>query len=89
MFNAAELVQRGVLPDIMGLYTEDDHLIDGVIISHPHQDHYGLSSFISKDVKHYLGEATHKIIEISNLFMSQQVHIESLTCFEKKDIPDR
>jgi ribonuclease J len=82
-FSAAELIQRGVLPVIKGLYTEDDRLMDGVIISHPHQDHYGLSSFISKHVKHFLGEATHRIIEISNLFMSQQVHIENVTYFEK------
>jgi ribonuclease J len=82
-FSAAELIQRGVLPDIKGLYTDDNRLMDGVIISHPHQDHYGLSSFISKHVKHYLGKATHKIIEISNLFMSQQVHIENVTYFEK------
>jgi ribonuclease J len=83
LFNADELIQQGVLPDIKGLYTNDDRWMDGVIISHPHQDHYGLSRFINKAVKHYLGEATHRIIEISNLFMSQQVHIVNATYFEK------
>ena len=82
--NANELIKLGVLPDIEGLYNETGPLIDGVIISHPHQDHYGLSNFINKNVKHYLGEATHKIIEISNLFMSQQVNIENATYFEKE-----
>ena len=41
-FNADELIQQGVLPAIKGLYKADDRLMDGVIISHPHQDHYGL-----------------------------------------------
>lgn len=81
-----ELIKLGVLPNIEGLYIDTGHLIDGVIISHPHQDHYGLSNFINKNVKYYLGEATHKIIEISNLFMSQQVNIENATYFEKEKI---
>ena len=38
--NPQELIEHGVLPDIKGLYSETDKLIDGVIISHPHQDHY-------------------------------------------------
>ena len=37
-----ELIECGVLPDIKGLYNDTDKLIDGVIISHAHQDHYGL-----------------------------------------------
>ena len=82
--NADELIKLGILPDIEGLYSDTGKLIDGVIISHPHQDHYGLSNFINKNVKYYLGEATHKIIEISNLFMSQQVNIGNTTYFEKE-----
>ena len=79
-----ELVKQGVLPDIEGLYTISGHAIDGVVISHPHQDHYGLSNFIHKDIKQYLGEATHKIIAISNLFLPQQVSILNATYFEKE-----
>ena len=79
----SELIERGILPDVEGLYSLNDHLIDGVIISHPHQDHYGLSNFIHKDIKYFLGEATHKIIEISNIFLSQKVIIENVTYFEK------
>lgn len=81
--SATELIEHGVLPDIAGLYASQSNLIDGVIISHPHQDHYGLSNFINKDVKYFLGEATHKIIEISNIFMLQEVNIANVTYFEK------
>jgi len=82
--NACELIKQGILPDIEGLYNDTGHLIDGVIISHSHQDHYGLSNFINKNVKHYLGKAAHKIIEISNLFMPQKVNIINATYFEKE-----
>ena len=73
---AGELVKSGVLPDIHGLYEGSDPTIDAVIISHPHQDHYGLINFISKDIRFVMGEATHKIIEINNLFTRQNIRIE-------------
>jgi ribonuclease J len=80
----SELIKNGVLPDIEGLYTSAESMIDAVIISHPHQDHYGLFNYINKDVKCYLGEATHKIIELNNLFTSQEIHIKNYSYFEKE-----
>jgi len=71
--NPKELIKHGVLPDIKGLYNEIDKLIDGVIISHPHQDHYGLANYINDDAQYYLGKATHKIIELNNLFTPQEI----------------
>lgn len=79
-----ELIERRVLPDIKGLYDETDKLIDGVVISHAHQDHYGLLNFIHRNVNHYLGEATHKLIEINNIFTPQEIHIEKVIYFEKE-----
>ena len=81
--NVDELVKQSILPDVLGLYNDTDKLIDGVIISHPHQDHYGLSNFINKNVKHFLGEATHIIIKLNNLFTSREINIENVTFFEK------
>lgn len=82
--NPRELIEHGVLPDIKGLYDDTDTLIDGVIISHPHQDHYGLSNFIDKKVKYFLGEATHKIIELNSLFTPQEINIENAHYFKKE-----
>ncbi len=79
-----ELIEHGVLPDIKGLYNDNDKLIDGVIISHAHQDHFGLLNYIHKAVKHYLGEATHKLIELNNIFTPQEIHIEQTIFFEKE-----
>ncbi len=79
-----ELIEDGVLPDLKGIYDETDKLIDGVVISHPHQDHYGFSNYIHKNVQYYLGEATHKIIDINSLFTSRKIIIENANYFEKE-----
>ena len=79
-----KLIAHGVLPDIKGLYDEKDKMIDGVIISHPHQDHFGLIKFIHKNVQFHLGEATHKLIEISNIFTPQEIHIDKVNYFERE-----
>jgi len=77
------LVEKGVLPNIEGLYDNSKNLIDGVIISHPHQDHYGLANFINDNVQYYLGEASHKIIKLNNLFTPQEIHLKNTNYFEK------
>ncbi len=79
----SELIKNRVLPDIEGLYNKSKNLIDGVIISHPHQDHYGLVNFLNEDVQYFLGEATHKIIELNNLFTPQETHVKNTNYFEK------
>ena len=81
--NSDELVNKGILPNIDGLYDNSKNTIDGVIVSHPHQDHYGLINFINDDVQYYLGEATHKIIKLNNLFTPQEVYLKNTNYFEK------
>ena len=82
--SSKELVEKGVLPNIQGLYDHSDCMIDGVIISHAHLDHYGLINFIQDDVQYYLGEATHEIIELSNIFTPQDIHLKNTKYFEKE-----
>ncbi len=80
----AELIKSGVLPDVKGIYSDNEGLIDGILISHPHQDHYGLYNYIAPAVKCYMGQATHKIIEISNMFTPQTIIIPNPVYFEKE-----
>ena len=35
-------------------------------------------------MQYYLGEATHKIIELNNLFTPQEIHLKNITYFEKE-----
>ncbi len=79
-----ELIKKAVLPNIEGLYDNSKNFIDGVIISHPHQDHYGLTNYLNENVHYYLGEATHKIIELNNLFTPQEIHLKNTSYFEKE-----
>jgi len=43
-------------------------MIDGVLISHPHIDHYGFFDYLNKDICFYLGEAAKKIIDLTVIF---------------------
>ncbi len=63
---------------------EDYYVIDGIILSHAHLDHYGLFDFLNPDIKIYLGQATHKIIELNSLFTPQSLTISNPVYFEKE-----
>ena len=65
-----ELAKDKVLPDIGGVYAwdTDKKMIDGVLISHPHIDHYGFFGYLHKDICFYLGEAAKKMIDLTVIF---------------------
>jgi ribonuclease J len=49
------------LPPVAG-FAEDDPSLVGVLISHAHQDHWGLAELVPAAVPIYMGEATHRIL---------------------------
>ena len=55
------------LPPISGLDGNDPSLL-GLLISHPHQDHYGLASGISEKVPIFIGEAASNILRQAAFF---------------------
>lgn len=63
-----DLIQSGVLPDIEGLYEGEQPTINAVLLSHPHQDHYGLLPFINPKIPIYLSEGCKELIEVSHFF---------------------
>ena len=77
-----ELIKNGVLPNIANAYSENTD-ISGVLISHPHGDHYGLMQFLNKDIPVFLGKATHEILKLNNIFLYQKNKIENPIYFEK------
>jgi ribonuclease J len=57
------LLNLGLLPRMEGLYKDDvDPPIDGVLISHPHTDHWGYACYLDNRIPLYCGEATKDII---------------------------
>ena len=75
-----ELVGKGILPDIKELYANDCNI--SLVLSHAHQDHFGLIKYINPNCKTYLGEATKKLIEISSVFTNQDWEIFNYQHFQ-------
>jgi ribonuclease J len=55
------------LPPISGLDGNDPSLL-GLLVSHPHQDHYGLASQVSPKVPVFIGEAASRILHEAAFF---------------------
>jgi len=71
-----ELIKKGILPDIKGLYGEDRQ-IDAILISHPHEDHFGLLSYVNKNIPIYLSEGTKRLIEIDAFFKGNKNYLKN------------
>jgi ribonuclease J len=55
------------LPDVPGLSEPDPSLL-GVLISHPHLDHYGLVGELQVEVPLYIGEEAARVLEAATFF---------------------
>ena len=60
---------ESLLPRVAGFREPDDSLL-GVVISHPHPDHYGLARHIRPEVPVYIGEAAHNILKAASAYVS-------------------
>ena len=69
-----ELIGMGILPKVSGLYwgLENERPVDAILLSHPHQDHYGLFPYVRKDIPVYLGEDTDKILRAAEIFLGDR-----------------
>ncbi len=78
------LVERGVLPDIEGLYNQANkqQKIAGVLISHGHLDHYGLFNYIHESISFYLGEATKELIDLTTIFTAREGEMKKYQFFK-------
>ena len=63
------------LPDIGGLAGGDDDSLLGVVLSHPHQDHYGLVEQINRSVPVYIGQAAAAILDAAAFFTSSGISL--------------
>lgn len=73
------LVKNKILPDIKGFYKWDkvNSKVDGVLISHPHMDHYGFFNYLREDINYYIGESAKNIIDITADFTSMKGRINN------------
>ena len=77
-----ELVAKGILPDVQGAYNSNSE-INGVLVSHPHADHFGLMQYLNPELPVWMGKATHEVLKLNNIFLNQDNHISSPCYFEK------
>ena len=83
-FTAEDLIKSGVLPDVEGIYNDDISSIDALLISHAHQDHWGLYNYINPSIKCHLSKATKELIEINNVFTAQNTIIRNPVFFDSE-----
>ena len=76
-----QLIADGVLPRIDGLFAGDSPAVAAVLLSHAHQDHYGLLRFVHPDIPLFMSRGTKSLAEVSNLFLDTAVRIDKVKTF--------
>jgi len=75
-----QLIKDKLLPDIHGLYENPE--FDCILISHAHQDHYGLLSFVHPDIQLYMSSGSKELIELSYLFKQTNCDLKNIKTLE-------
>jgi ribonuclease J len=65
------------LPDVAGLAAGGDPALLGVVISHPHQDHYGLLGQVHPGVPVYIGKAAAAVLGAATFFSSAGISLHA------------
>ena len=63
-----EGAREGLLPAVPGFRERDDGLL-GILVSHPHMDHYGMAPYVRPDVPVYIGEDAHNILAAASPYV--------------------
>lgn len=81
----AQLRSQNILPDISGIYKEDKTLVDAVLISHAHYDHFGFSQFLHDDLLYYLSEGSHRLIQLTSRFTPHTDNIRNVEYVKNRE----
>ena len=73
--------EEALLPKVKGFDGNNPEFL-GLIISHPHQDHYGLSHLVHPDVPVIIGKAARNILQAAMHFTSSGADFKNV-CFLK------
>ncbi len=65
------------LHPVRGFHEPDDSLL-GVVISHPHQDHYGLAYRLPEETLFLIGEAAERILAAAAIFSPAGINLKNV-----------
>ncbi len=68
-----ELRRLKILPNVSGLYKDEESSVDAILISHSHMDHYGLLRYVHPDIPIYMSEGAKTLIEVSDIFTPHKI----------------
>ena len=63
-----EEAHRRLMPSVEGFRAPDESLL-GLLISHPHMDHYGLARYIRPEIPVWIGEDAHNILKAASPYV--------------------
>ncbi len=66
--DAPDEYDENLLPDMPGFRKPDESLL-GVVVSHPHLDHFGLARHIRPEVPVYIGQDAHNILNAASPYV--------------------
>lgn len=72
-----DLIHKGLLPDIKGLYRDEPVQFDAILLSHSHQDHYGFLSYVNPNIPLIMSEGCKALIEASCFFGQTNCDLEN------------
>ncbi len=72
-----ELKKEKTLPDIKGLYKDEQPQIDAILISHSHLDHYGLLDFANDKIPVYISRGAKELVEATNIFIDKNIRLSN------------
>ena len=66
----------------MACITVRSPLINAILLSHSHQDHYGLLSFVNPDIPVYMSKGCKELIEVSYFFGQTEYDLKNIKTVE-------
>ena len=85
------LIYLGMLPQVKGLYKKDEGepSISGIVLSHPHADHWDYIRYVKDSVPIFCGETTKTMIvarEMSGAGQPTEYKVASLTSYRGEEV---
>ena len=74
--------ENGILPNVAGLYNDQEPTVDAALLSHAHIDHHGLLGHVHPNIQIYMSKGSKRLIEIGNIFYPEKTHISNAQHFE-------